>query len=196
MGQAAAAEDTVQKVIDAARAKPSTWSYASTGYYANGHVSMELFAQAAGVKMLHAPYQGGAPALAAVAGNQVNLTTAGPATASSFAKSGRLRALATMGDRRLPSMPDVPTLKELGLDASYYVWTGLFAPAATPQPVVDTLRAAMRAVAHDPAFIAAAQEMDALLDYQDAPEFQSFVLNESRRLGQVTRRIGKIPEAQ
>ncbi len=196
MGQASAPEDTVRKVIEAARARPSTWSYASTGYYANGHVSMEAFAHAAQVKMLHAPYQGGALALAAVAGNQVNLTTAGPASASTFVKGGRLRALAIMGDRRLPGLPDVPTLKELGLDASYHVWTGLFAPAATPQPVLEALRTAMRTVMQDAAFIAAAQKMEATLDYQDAPEFQTFVQSESRRLGEVTRRIGKIPEAQ
>ncbi len=190
----AAGEEGLHKLVERARKAPMTVSYASTGYYANAHVGMEGFAQAAGLKLIHAPYQGGSPALAAVAGGQVDMTTAGPATAASFAKSGRLRVLGVLGDRRIASLPDVPTLRELGYDTSYHVWTGVFAPAAVPAPVLDTLRKAMRAAGTDPQFKAALDKMDTALDYQDAPEFERFVLAEAQRLGEITRRIGKVGE--
>jgi tripartite-type tricarboxylate transporter receptor subunit TctC len=163
MGEANSKNDSLQKVVEHARAKPGTVSYSSTGYYANGHVSMEGFTQAAGIKLLHIPYQGGGPALAAVAGGQVNLTTAGPASASSFARSGRLRALAILGDKRVANMPEVPTLRELGYDSTYYVWSGLFAPAGTPADVVDALRASIRTMAADPQFKTAMDKMEATL---------------------------------
>ncbi len=190
----AAGEQGLKKLVERARKAPMTVSYASTGYYANSHVGIEGFAQAAGLKLIHAPYQGGAQALSAVAGGQVDLTTAGVATAASFAKSGRLRILGVLGNKRIATMPDVPTLRELGYDTDYYVWTGLFAPAATPAPVLDTLRRAMKTASTDPQFKAALEKMETTLDYQDAPEFERFVQAEGQRLGEITRRIGKVGE--
>ncbi|MDX3905125.1 MAG: tripartite tricarboxylate transporter substrate binding protein [Pigmentiphaga sp.] len=180
---------TVEKIVARARAKPGTVSYSSTGYFANAHVGVDGFAQAAGIQLLHVPYQGGSQALMAVASGQVDLSTGGPATAATFAKSGKVRALAILGDERLSSMPDVPTLKELGYDSTYYVWSGLFAPAGTPPKVMAALRASVRAAVNDADFQHSLKKMEATLAYQDASEFDQFLVQETGRLYAVVRKM-------
>jgi tripartite-type tricarboxylate transporter receptor subunit TctC len=194
MGRAGLGDESVRKLVERAKQRTKSISYASTGYYANGHISMEGFAHAAGVDLLHVPYQGGGQAVTAVAGGQVDLTTAGPATAASLARSGKLLALGVLGDRRLTSMPEVPTLKELGYDTTYYVWSGLLAPAETPRNVIDVLRGAVRSVTSDEPFVSAMARMEAATGYLDAPEFDGFLASEAQRLSAITRRIGPAGE--
>jgi len=189
MGAMRPEDATVDKIVARARAKPGSVSYSSTGYFANAHVGVDGFAQAAGIQLLHVPYQGGSQALMAVAGGQVDLSTGGPATAATFAKSGKVKALAILGTDRLPSMPDVPTLKELGYDSTYYVWSGLFAPAGTPPAVMAALRASVRAAASDADFKRNLERMEATLAYQDGPEFGGFLKEEGKRLHAV---VGKM----
>src|SRR5258706_9230286 len=108
---------------------------------------MEIFANAAGIKLFHIPYQGGGPAVTALLGGQVEALASGPSAVIGQIKGGKLRALASWGDKRLASLPDVPTFKELGYNAEVYIWSGLFAPAGTPAPVLQALRSpAPRAV--------------------------------------------------
>ena len=128
---------TLKDLVDAAKAKPGTINYGSSGVYGTLHVAMEIFAQAAGIKLFHIPYQGGGPAVAALLAGQIDALASGPAPAIGQIKAGKMRALAVWGDKRLAAMPDVPSMKELGYDATFYIWSGLFAPAATPQPVHD-----------------------------------------------------------
>ena len=98
--------------------------------YGTLHVAMEIFANAAGIKLFHVPYQGGGPALTALLGGQVHALASGPAPAVGQIKAGKMRALASWSTERLPLMPEVPTFKELGYDAEFYIWSGVFAPAA------------------------------------------------------------------
>ena len=131
---------TLKDLVDAAKAKPGTINYGSSGVYGTLHVAMEIFAHAADIKLFHIPYQGGGPAVAALLGGQIDALASGPSPAIGQIKAGKMRALAVWGDKRLASMPDVPSMKELGYDATFYIWSGLFAPAATPQPVMTVLR--------------------------------------------------------
>ena len=108
--------------------------------YGTLHVAMEIFANAAGIKLFHVPYQGGGPAVAALLGGQVDALASGPAAAIGQIKGGKMRALAGWGTKRLPLMPEVPTFKELGYDAEFYIWSGVFAPAATPPRCMTALR--------------------------------------------------------
>src|SRR5882762_7678006 len=96
------------------------------------HAAMEIFAAAADIKLFHIPYQGGGPAVAALLAGQIDALASGPSAAIGQIKAGKMRALAVWGDKRLASLPDVPGMKELGYDATFYIWSGLFAPAATP----------------------------------------------------------------
>src|SRR3979490_2760866 len=143
---------TLKDLVDAAKAKPGTINYGSSGVYGTLHVAMEIFSQAAGIKMFHIPYQGGGPAVAALLGGQIDALASGPSAAIGQIKGGKMRALAVWGDTRLASLPDVPSMKELGYDATFFIWSGLFAPAALPAPIMDKLRQAARQTVDDREF--------------------------------------------
>jgi len=184
---------TVQEFIAAAKAYPNQMNYSSSGMYGTLHVAMEMFASAAGVKMFHVPYQGGGPAVAALLGGQVHALASGPAAAIGQIKGGKMRALAGWGDQRLPLMPDLPTFKELGYpDVEFYIWSGVFAPAATPAPVILRLREAVRAAVADPQFKSAMQKVQTPINYLDAPEFRKFLAVDAARLKIAVEKIGRV----
>lgn len=184
---------TIQEFIASARAYPGQMNYSSSGVYGTLHVAMEMFASAAGIKLFHVPYQGGGPAVAALLGGQVHALASGPAAAVGQIKGGKMRALAGWGDKRLPMMPDLPTFKELGYkDVEFYIWSGVFAPAATPAPVVAKLRAAVRAAVNDPQFRGAMEKVSTPISYLDAPEFAKFLAADAARLKVAVEKIGKV----
>ena len=185
---------TLKQFVEAAKAKPGTINYGSSGVYGTLHVAMEIFAGAADVKLFHVPYQGGGPAVAALLGSQIDALASGPSAAIGQIKSGKVRALAVWGDKRLASLPDVPSMKELGYDATFYIWSGLFAPAATPAPVMTILRDAARRTAEDPEFKDAMAKVETPIAYLDAPAFKSFLETDAKRLEVAVQRIGKVPE--
>lgn len=185
---------TLKELVDAAKARPGTINYGSSGVYGTLHVAMEIFASAAGIKLFHIPYQGGGPAVAALLGGQIDVLASGPSAAIGQIKAGKMRALAVWGDKRLASLPDVPSMKELGYDATFYIWSGLFAPAATPQSAMTKLRDAARRTAGDPEFKEAMAKVETPIAYLDASEFKIFLDHDSQRLRVAVERIGKVPE--
>jgi tripartite-type tricarboxylate transporter receptor subunit TctC len=138
---------TVGELIAAAKAKPGTLSYASTGNGSSNHISMELFKSLAGVDILHIPYKGSGPAVSDLLGGQVQLMFDNTPNVLPHVKAGKLRALGSSGTLRSPMTPDVPTVAEAGV-AGYdvMVWFGLVAPAGTPREVVDKLNAEVRKI--------------------------------------------------
>jgi tripartite-type tricarboxylate transporter receptor subunit TctC len=186
---------TIQEFIASAKAYPNQMNYSSSGVYGTLHVAMEMFANAAGIKMFHIPYQGGGPAVTALLGGQVHALASGPAAAIGQIRGGKMRALAGWGDQRLPLMPDLPTFKELGYqDVEFYIWSGVFAPAATPAPVVAKLRDAVRAAVADPMFKGAMEKVQTPISYLDAPEFRAFLAKDAARLKVAVEKIGKVEE--
>jgi tripartite-type tricarboxylate transporter receptor subunit TctC len=183
---------SIKDVVEDAKKNPGKISYASSGIYGTYHVATEMFAHAAGIKLQHIPYGGGGPALVGLLGGQVDMALLGPSVAIGQLKAGKLRPLANWGGKRLESLPDVPTLKELGYNVEYYIWSGLFAPAGTPEDVIKTLRDAMRQVVQDPEFIASMAKLETPIAYMDAPAFQRFFADDAERLAAVVKRIGKI----
>jgi len=107
-------------------------------------------------------------------------------------KAGKIRILATWGETRHPFLPDVPTLKELGYDAQFSQWTGLFVPAGTPEPVIAKLREAARLAVADPAFRAALAQVETPIQYLDQPQFRAFWDADARKLAEVVKKIGKV----
>lgn len=185
---------TLKDFVDAAKAKPGTINYGSSGVYGTLHVAMEIFAGAADIKLFHIPYQGGGPAVAALLGGQIDALASGPAAAIGQIKAGKMRALAVWGDKRLAALPDVPSMKELGYDATFYIWSGLFAPVATPAPIMATLRDAAKRTSEDPEFKEAMAKVETPIAYLDAPAFAAFVAADAKRLAAAVERIGKVPE--
>jgi len=183
---------TLQELVADAKRRPGAITYGSSGNYGTMHMPMEMFAAAAGIKLLHVPYTGGGPAVVALLGGNVDAISSGPSTVIQHVKAGKLRVLASWGDKRLASLPDTPTLSEAGFDAVFFQWSALFAPAGTPEPVLAKLREAARAVAADSRFAAAMATVETPIQYLDAPELQSFWDADAKKLAHVVRRVGKL----
>jgi tripartite-type tricarboxylate transporter receptor subunit TctC len=183
---------TLKEMLDAARAQPGEITYASSGPYGASHVPMEMLLHAAGVKMRHLVTTGGAPATTAVLGGHAHVWPSPPALALPHISAGKLRPLASFGATRLASLPDVPTLKELGYDIEYYLWSALFAPRGVPPAVVTTLRDAVRRAVQDPEFKTAAEKVQTPIAYQDADEFRAFWDADARKLAAIIKQIGKV----
>lgn len=142
---------SMQDLIEQAKREPGRLAYASVGVGSSQHLAMELLSHQAGIKMLHVPYKGTAAAVTAVSSGEVQVFLISAATGQSYVKSGKVRAVATTGDKRSPIMPDVPIVKESGLpEYVNYNWLGIFAPAATPKPLVGRLNAAFAQAMTDP----------------------------------------------
>jgi len=143
---------TLADVVSRAKAKPQELTFASAGNGTPSHLAAALFAFHTGVEIQHVPFKGIPAALVAVMGEQVDIAFAGVATALPLVQAGTLRALGTAGARRLPALPDLPTLAELGL-AGYQLneWYGVVAPAQTAPEIIAKLAAELaRAVAAPP----------------------------------------------
>lgn len=184
---------TVKDFVAAAKANPGKINYSSSGVYGTLHVAMEMFANAAGIELFHVPYQGGGPAVRALLSGEVQALASGPAAAIGQINAGKMRALASWGDKRLALMPDLPTFKELGYkDVEFYIWSAVVAPAATPAPVQAKLREAVRQAVSDPAFKGAMDKVGTPVSYLDAPEFKKFWDADAARLKTAVQKIGKI----
>jgi tripartite-type tricarboxylate transporter receptor subunit TctC len=184
----------LKEFVASAKAYPGQINYSSSGVYGTLHVAMEIFANAAGVRLFHVPYQGGGPALTALLGGQVHALASGPAPAAAQMKAGKVRALASWSTERLPLLPDIPTFKELGYDAEFYIWSGVFAAAPTPAPILDRLRAAVREAATSPEFKSAMDKVQTPVSYLDAPAFRSYWEKDAARLKVALEKIGKVAD--
>ena len=181
---------TLKELVDDAKKRPGEITFASSGPYGASHLPLEMFLQAAGLKMRHLPTTGG-PATTAVLGGHAQLWASPPALAAPHIEAGKMRALATWGATRLAAFPDVPTLKELGYDVEYYIWTGLFAPRGVPANVIQTLRDATRKAVEDPEFKSSMDKAKTPVSYQDADEFKAFWDRDAQRIAATIQFIGK-----
>ena len=184
---------TVKDFVEFAKANPGKINFSSSGVYGTLHVAMEMFANAAGIKLFHVPYQGGGPAVRALLAGEVQALASGPAAAVGQIQAGKMRALAGWGAKRLELMPDLPTFQELGYkDVEFYIWAGVVAPAKTPAEAQHKLRAAVRAAVADPLFSGAMAKVRTPVNYLDAPEFQKFWHEDAKRLSAAVHKIGKV----
>ena len=183
---------TLAEFVADAKAKPAAYNYGSSGNYGTMHVPMEMLKASAGFRMTHIPYTGAGPALLALLGGQVDAVASGPSTVAAHIKAGRLRALAHWGEKPVASLPEVPSLKQLGHAATFAQWSALFAPVGTPDDVVQKLRAAARKVAADPAVVQIINRAGSPIEYLDAPDFQTYWDADARVMTQAVRRIGKV----
>jgi len=184
---------TVADFVADAKKRPGEIKYSSSGVYGTMHVAMEMFAHSAGIKLRHIPTGGGGPALNALLGGHVDALSGGPNVSIPHIRAGTVRVLASWGATRLPALPEVPTLKELGYnDVEFYIWSGFFAPAATPEPIIKVLREATAKAVQAPDFKSAMQKMETPIAYKDAPEFRKFWDADADRLVKAVRNIGKV----
>lgn len=179
---------SIADLVQHAKKNPAKLSYASAGNGGAAHLSGELFKQGYKVSIVHIPYRGGAPALTDLAGGQVDMMFSAVTASGPMVKSGRLRAIATAFDKRLDSMPDVPTVAESGLKGfSAYEWNAIFAPAGTPAEVVKRMETEMRDVLASAAMRDRLATLGALPAAGGAKELGDFVSAESAKWASVIK---------
>ena len=180
--------NSVADLIQRARAKPGTVTYASAGNGGAAHLSAELFAQGHKLSLVHVPYKGGAPALTDLAGGQVDMMFSAITASGPLVKGGKLKAIATAFDRRIESMPTLPTVAESGLPGfSAYEWNGIWAPAKTPVEIVKRMEDELRAVLSQPGVRQRFGELGALPATGGAKELDAFVRSESAKWAAVIK---------
>ena len=141
---------TLPEVIAAAKAKPGQISYASAGLATGTHMSAELLKYMTGIDLLHVPYKGGGPAMAAAIGGQTQLVISTSLGLMAHVRSGKLRPIAMTSAKRSPAAPDIPTVAETVPGYEHEPWNGMFAPAGIPKPVLAKVSAAVTRALHEP----------------------------------------------
>lgn len=179
-------------VVKAAKEKPNTINYSSSGNFGPIHLSVVMFEHAAGIKLTQVPFGGGGPSMMALLGSQVEITTAIPSVAIPQIQSGKVRAIAVSGPRRIKQLPNVPTYRESGFDAEFNIWNGVFVPQGTPEPIIKTLRDAVREVANSGEMEAAMQQRGMIYEYLDMAEFRKFAKEDGERMVNAVKKIGKL----
>jgi len=183
--------NSVQDLVALAKEKPGALNYGSAGTGGANQLVTEMFNSMAGIKMVHVPYRGTAPAVLDLIGGQVTLVFSDPVSALSHVKAGTLRALAVTSKNRSPVAPDVPTIAESGFSGFDAIgWHGILAPAGTPEPIIMKLHAEIVKVLQAP-------ETQALLAAQalqvvgNTPqEFAAFIKEDVVKWADVAKRAG------
>jgi tripartite-type tricarboxylate transporter receptor subunit TctC len=182
--------NTVPEFIAYAKADPGKVNMASSGVGATPHMAGELFQWMAGIKMVHVPYRGDAPALADLLGGQVQVYFGGLAAAIDQIKAGKIRALAVSTAARLDVVPDVPAMNEYlpGYEASS--WYGMGAPRATPPEIIDKLNKEINAGLADRKLVARFAELGLTVLPGTSSEFRRFIGDETEKWSKVVRASG------
>jgi tripartite-type tricarboxylate transporter receptor subunit TctC len=183
---------TLKDLVDDAKKRPNDIVFSSSGLYGALHLPTALFMKSAGIQLRHLPTNGGGPALTAVLGNNSQMLVSSIAAANAQIKAGKLRPLASFGAKRSASLPDVPTMKELGYDIEYYLWVGLFAPKGTPESVITFWREASKKAAGNPDFVKAINNLGQDVAYMDQAEFAAFWDADAKRIEAAVQTIGKV----
>ncbi|WP_338662438.1 tripartite tricarboxylate transporter substrate binding protein [Pararoseomonas sp. SCSIO 73927] len=175
-----------------AKANPGKLSYASSGIGNPQHLAGELLNRMAGLDLLHVPYRGAAPALTDVASGRVTLNFSSLGPALPLIRDGKLRAIGVTSKERMPQLPDCPSLSEGPGLAGYELlnWFGLFAPARTPEPVVERLGAAVATALREPGLRTKLEEQGAIPRPLPSAEFRPFVAEETRRFTRIIEEAG------
>ena len=185
---------SVAELIALAKAKPGSLAYASAGVGNFSHLAMELFALAAGVKLLHVPYKGTGPASLALIGGEVQMGFNNVQTLLQNVRAGQLRSLAVAEPQRLAILPDVPTVAETVPGFAMAPWVGIIVPARTPDDIVNRLAHASLAVMSDPAVIRLLTDQQVTPMATSTQEFEQLIRSDLERWANVIKTAGIRPE--
>jgi tripartite-type tricarboxylate transporter receptor subunit TctC len=179
---------SAKELAELARTSPDTVPFASTGSGTTPHLALELFQAAAGVKFLHVPYRGAAPALTDLLGGQVQAVALDVPVILSQIQAGKLRPLAAASDQRNPMLPNVPTLAELGYpNTQSDNWYALLAPARTPRAIIEKLNKAVAAALADSEVKTKLTQSGAIPAANSPEEMAAYLKSELERWGKIVR---------
>jgi len=180
---------TMGDIVKAAKAKPDTLTYGTVGAGSLGHLALTLAGQIGGFKIVHVPYKGGGPMTVAVIGGQIDMGIGSTALVTPFVNDNRMRAVATTGDARAGTLPNVPTLIEEGYkDVTAYAWWGIFAPARTPPAILKKFHGETVKVLNQPDVRRhLGEQLGMELLVSSPEELQKWTASELERWGKVIR---------
>jgi tripartite-type tricarboxylate transporter receptor subunit TctC len=182
---------TAQDLVRMAKEKPGALNYSSAGQGTTQHLAAELFKLRTGTQIVHVPYKGSGPSMTALLAGEVQLSFINPVAVGGHVKAGKLRALAVTDDRRTEVLPDVPTMKEAGIEGvEVSLWYGLLAPAATPKDVIDRLAGAVARSVKDAQVLEALKKQGADPVGNTPEQFNAYLKEEQARWSEVVRVSG------
>jgi tripartite-type tricarboxylate transporter receptor subunit TctC len=179
--------NSLAELVSAAKTKPGELSYSSAGLGSSSHMATEQFAAAAGIKLLHVPYRGGAPAATALVSGDVPVSAVSLSSLLSVVDSGKVKLLAITSDKRSKLAPEVPTVNETGVlkDFQTSVWTALFAPAGTPESIVSKIEADLIEALKDPGLVTRLEKVGAEVSGMPAAKLREHIQRETDELKRV-----------
>jgi tripartite-type tricarboxylate transporter receptor subunit TctC len=181
----------LKEFIAVAKSRPGTINYGSAGVGSSNHIVGEMLKTAAGIDMSHIPFQGGAPAMAALLANQIELYIGTVPTLAAMAKSGRIRAFAVSSAKRSPALPDVPTMSESGLPGfDTTSWFCIVGPAGMPRPMVMRLNSEIVKILHSPESRERLTSAGVNVETTTPEELKAFVASEIEKMRKVVRSSG------
>ncbi len=182
--------NTVAELVALAKAKPGQLNYASTSIGGGNHLSAELLKSMAGIDIVHIPYKGQPQAMADLLGGQVSLMFTSVGLMVPHMKSGKLKALAVTGAKRVANLPDVPTIGETVPGYEAKSWFGMWGPARMPKDIVNRLNAEIVKVLHTPEAGKQFVKLDAEVGSMNADEFAAFQKAEMTKWARVVKQLG------
>ncbi|MEP6719849.1 MAG: tripartite tricarboxylate transporter substrate binding protein [Variovorax sp.] len=171
--------NNAKELVASLKAAPDKTSYASAGNGTAPHFAAEMFKLATGTSMLHVPYKGSAPAVTDTIGGQTQVMFPSLFTAIPYVKGGKLKPIGVAGAKRSPLMPDVPTLKEQGIDnVDVSQWYGIFAPAKTPKPILEQLNKVLNEALADKTVIKKLEDHGAEVETMSTEQMRTYIAQE------------------
>jgi tripartite-type tricarboxylate transporter receptor subunit TctC len=182
---------TLEELVALLKAAPGKYAYGSTGVATTSHIYGELFKKEAGIDMPHVPYKGAAPMVTDLMGGHIRVAVLDTGTALPYLRSGKLRALAALGTKRSPTLPDVPTFQQAGYAGfEPYAWMALFLPAGTPQARVDKMSAEVARIIAKPEIQKKMRDMNIEPVGSTAAEFSTVLRDDAETWKRVIDRTG------
>ncbi len=182
---------TLEELVDFAKKNPGKLSYGTAGLGTNSFFTMELLKLTYGLDMTHVPFGGSGPVKNAVLGGHVQVGAASLSPMLSVLRSGDVIALATSATKRIPSIPNVPTMTEKGQpDASLSTWAELYAPAKTPKAIVERLAQALEKTMKDPAVVSAIEKAGLVVEYHGPEETLKLIQRENEIVTRLAKQLG------
>jgi tripartite-type tricarboxylate transporter receptor subunit TctC len=186
---------SIPELVALAKSKPGELNYGSTGVGSGSHLSTELFMVRTGTRMQHVPFRGAAPLIQEIVGNRIDVANSTLGSVFQQIQSGTMRAIGIASPRRNPQLPNVPTLQEQGVTgADAESWTGFFAPAATPAPVLERLSREILASLAKPAVSEAIQKLGFSINLRDAAALRTYQAAEIKIWEEIIKAAGVKPE--
>ena len=182
---------TINDLIELAKREPGKLNYGSTGIGSGSHLATELFMARTGIRMTHVPFRGAAPLVQELMGGRIDVSNSTLPSVLGQIQSGDIRAIAIASPQRNPTLPDVATLREQGVEgADAESWAAFFAPAATPAPILDRLSREIIAVLDKPTAREAITKMGFSLKVRDPAAFRPYLEQEIKTWGEIIKAAG------